>query len=48
MDIKYKKFTDVWQEKHGKKLPARYDIIHLDGNYLNNSFDNLSVRDLDG
>jgi len=47
MSIKYKKFTDVWQEKHGK-LPERYEIIHLDGNHLNNSFENLAVRNLNG
>lgn len=47
MSIKYKKFTGVWQEKHGK-LPENYEIIHLDGNHLNNSFDNLTIRDLNG
>ena len=45
-DVKHKKsgtrlHRDVWEFYSGQKIPKGYEIHHIDGNSLNNSFENL-------
>ena len=45
MEIKYEKFSRLWEIKFGA-LPENYEITHIDGDHKNNNLQNLSISGL--
>jgi general stress protein YciG len=36
-------YRKVWERYHNRKIPAGYEIHHIDGNYSNNNIENLQL-----